>query len=127
MLQDDYVVKISQMIKVIVSHESAIILGRGANYVLHDVKEGLNIKLIAPFDYRVENIMRIRNLSKAKAVELVKDTDKERAGFINRYFTFDRSARIKVPFDIVFNTKNLGAESVCKSIFMFLEEKKKTA
>ena len=116
-----------EMIKVIVSHESAIILGRGANYVLHDEKEGLNIKLTAPFDYRVENIMKIRNLSKAKAKELVKDTDVERADFINRFFTFDRDSRIKVPFDIVFNTKNLSSELICKSIFVFLDEKKKPA
>lgn len=127
MLQDDYVVKISKMIKVIVCQESAIILGRGANYVLHDKKEGLNVKLTAPFDHRVESIMKIRKLSKAKARDLVKTTDGERAEFIQRYFTFDRTARVAVPFDIVFNTKNLSSDLICKSIVMFVEEKKKNS
>ncbi len=126
-LQDDYVIKISKMMKVIVSHESAIILGRGANYVLNDKKEGLNVKLTAPFGHRVENIMAHRGITKAKAQKLVSDTDKERREFIDRYFNFSREHRVAVPFDLTVNTKYISNKLICKAIVMILEEKIKAA
>lgn len=122
-LQDDQVVKISKMMKVIVSHESAIILGRGANYVLNDKKEGLNVKLTAPFEFRVENIMRLRNFTKAKAQKLVSETDKSRNEFIQSNFTFNREKRVAVPFDLTINTKHVSNKLICKTIVMILEEK----
>jgi cytidylate kinase len=126
-LQDDYVIKISQMMKVIVSQESAIILGRGANYVLNDKKEGLNVKMTAPFQYRVENIMRVRGLTKAKAQKLVSETDKERVEFIKRYFNVNREQRVDVPFDLTINTKYISSKIICNAITMILEEKIKAS
>lgn len=125
MLQDDYVIKISKLIKVLVCQESCIILGRGANYVLHDKQEGLNVKLTAPFEYRVKCIMEVRDLSEEKAKKLVKKTDAERAEFISHYFNVNRKSRVSVPFDIIINTKNVSADMICKTITMILEEKKK--
>ena len=58
-MQNDYVVKVSRLIKVIVSHESAIIVGRGGNYILEDKREGIRAKLTAPFPIRAENIARL--------------------------------------------------------------------
>ena len=41
--REDYVVKISRMIKVIAAQESAMFLGRGANLILQNKKEGARI------------------------------------------------------------------------------------
>ena len=39
-LQEDYVIQISRLMKVIIAQESAIIIGRGANHILADKKQG---------------------------------------------------------------------------------------
>lgn len=122
-MQDDYVVKISRLIKVIVSQESAIILGRGGNYILEDKKEGLRVRLTAPLETRVKNIAKIRNLPEKEAEKLVRDTDLERASFIKKYF--DKEINHCEHFDLMFNTQNLSRDAICKIIILLLEEKKK--
>lgn len=122
-LQDDYVVKISKMIKVIVAHESAIILGRGANYILADKKEGLHVKLIAPLDARVRNIMKVRKLGEKEARKLVEQIDEERRNFVQRYFNPDFRECEK--FDLTFNTANVSSEAICKVVLLMLKEKSK--
>lgn len=122
-LQDDYVVKISKMIKVIVAHESAIILGRGAHYILADKKEGLHVKLIAPLDVRVKNIMKVRKLDEKEARKLADQIDEERRTFVQRYF--NRDFRECEKFDLTFNTTSVSPEAICKVVLLLLKEKNK--
>ena len=70
-MQHDYVVKISRLIKVIVAQENAIFLGRGINYILEDKKEGLRVRLTAPLTQRIKNISQLRNISEKEAEELI--------------------------------------------------------
>lgn len=124
-LQDDYVVKISKMIKVIVANESAIILGRGANHVLADKKEGLHLKLVAPFESRVKNIMKLRKLKEKEAQKLVEGIDSERTEFVRRYF--HKNVADGLNYDLTINTANLDADMICKTVVLLLKEKSKAA
>ena len=122
-LPEDYVVRISKLIKVIVAHESAIIIGRGCNFILGDKKEGLRIRLTAPFADRVIKIANLRSISDKEAEKLVEETDRERRNFLKSYFGkgMDDPSR----FDLVFNTSNLSLEKICQMIESLLEDKKK--
>jgi cytidylate kinase len=120
-LQDDYAVKISKMVKVIAAQESAIILGRGANYILAGKKEGLCLRLTAPFNHRVQNIMALRKLAEKDAAKLVRDTDAEREHYIKRYF--GKSPQDSAGFDLALNTQSLTPDMICKTIVMLLKEK----
>ena len=110
-LPNDYIVKLSKMMRVIVSHESAIFVGRGANYILGEKNEGLFIKLTAPFDYRVQHIARLKNLTEKKAETLIRTIDVERREFIQQYFKRDQEEPSH--FDIIFNTKTVPADAIC--------------
>ena len=122
-LPEDYVVRISKLIKVIVAHESAIILGRGCNYILGDKKEGLRIRLTAPFADRVKKIAGLRNVPEKEAEKMVGETDRERRNFLKSYFGKDMDDPSK--FDLVFNTSTIGLDRICKTIELLLEDKKK--
>ena len=74
-MQHDYVVKISRLIKVIVAQENAIFLGRGINYILEDKREGLRVRLTAPLTQRIKNISQLRNISGKEAEGLIIKTD----------------------------------------------------
>lgn len=110
-LPNDYILKISKLMRVIVSHESAIFVGRGANYILSDKDEGRFIKLTAPFEYRVQNIARLNGLSEKEAEAMVRTTDLERREFIQQHFKRDREEPCH--FDIIFNTKSVPADTIC--------------
>ncbi|HJO01177.1 MAG TPA: cytidylate kinase family protein [Nitrospinaceae bacterium] len=89
MLQRDYVVKISQLMKVIIEQESAIILERGGNRVFAGNKQGLNVRFVAPLDGRVKNIAALRKISTVDAERLIQTTDEEREEFHKNFFNED--------------------------------------
>jgi len=124
-LQKDYVIKISQFMKVIVAQESAIILGRGGNRILADQKQGLNIRFVAPLEDRVKNIAALRKISATDARKMIQTTDKEREKFNKHYFSDDINDSSN--FDTCFNTSSLSQDNICKTIALMSEEKQKTA
>jgi cytidylate kinase len=120
-LQKDYVLRITRLMEAIVRNENAILLGRGANIILKEKKEGLRIKLMAPFDERVKNIMEVRELTAIAAQQLIRKMDIERNEFINAYFKVDSSAASE--FDIAFNTSTINTDQICKTVQFILNEK----
>lgn len=121
-LQDDYVIKVSRLMKTIIAQESAVILGRGVNYILDDKKEGLRIKLTAHFEHRVKHISGLRKIPEDEAEKLVKQIDADRKHFHEKYF--EKKYATSIGFDISFNTRTLSPETICKTVAMALEEKK---
>ncbi|MHB0913365.1 MAG: cytidylate kinase-like family protein [Armatimonadota bacterium] len=61
----------------------AIILGRGANFVLSDA---LNVRIDAPEALRVQNMMKFEGLGEREAREKIRKSDKDREAFIERVF-----------------------------------------
>ena len=120
-LQKDYVLKVSRLIKTIVLQESAIILGRGGNHILKGKPEGLRIKLTAPFDDRVSHISQIREMGLARAKELVLQNDHDRKEFIDNYF--QGADKDLENFDLVFNTKSFSEKSICNITQFAMKEK----
>lgn len=55
-----------------------IIIGRGGASICSDIKKALHIKLVAPIDWRVSEIMRRMDLSKADATDYIEKSDEER-------------------------------------------------
>jgi hypothetical protein len=125
LLPSDYMIKLSKLIKVVVTHENAIFLGRGTNYILQDKPHGVRVKLTAPFQDRVRHIAQLKNVSEKEAEEMVKRVDEERGEFI--YQHFQKEYEDPSDFDIVLNTQSIPEESICKMISMVLEIKKHAA
>lgn len=124
-LQKDYVVKISQLIKVIITQESAIILGRGANRILADHKQGLHVRFVAPLEDRVKSIAALRKISETDARKMIKTTDDEREQYNKHYF--NENINDASNFDVCFNTASLNQETICKIIALMVKEKQKIA
>jgi cytidylate kinase len=120
-LQKDYVLKISQMMRIVAAHESAIFLGRGANFIFRSVKEGLRVYLTAPFAARLQNMAASKNLSLAAAEKLVHDKDRERNEFFNHYF--GQELQSGDAYDVAFNTATLSTATICKTIGNLLQER----
>ena len=120
-LQKDYVMKISHLMKTIVLQENAIIVGRGGNHILKDKPEGLRIKITAPRIDRISHISQIREMSHSDAKDLVLQMDDERKSFIDVYFhENDEDAE---EFDLVFNTKSFSDNAICKITHLAMDEK----
>ncbi len=75
----------SNVIKDIAQKESCIFVGRCASEILADTVKSFNIFIHAPYQTRVERIMRVYNVPEANAKSLIKKTDKSRASYHNFY------------------------------------------
>lgn len=65
---------------------NAVILGRGANFVL---PHALNIRVIASRDLRIHNMVQFEGLSSREATSRIDDSDRDRAEFTRRIWGRD--------------------------------------
>ena len=93
-----------------------IIIGRAGCYIAKNIKNAIHIKLVAPLDFRIENIKNIYNISKSDAKKQIIDIDKKRDNFINFYKKNDDD---KI-FHIIYNTKLLSTNEIVDSMYSLL-------
>jgi len=84
--RDEYVSALTRAIFAICYHTHAVIVGRGANFVLPP-ERGLRVRLVAPLDYRVAVCAKVHGVDPKKARRIIKQLEDERAGFLARQFS----------------------------------------
>lgn len=77
----------SSVIKDIAEKESAVIIGRCADYILRDRGCTLDVFICAPLESRKKRVSERLGISLDKAEELIAKTDRKRETYYN-YFTF---------------------------------------
>ena len=106
---DEYSKLLFKILTTIGEHGNAVILGRGANCVLHN-KKSLRVRLVAPIQARWEYIVKTLSLSKEDARKYIVNTDANRNAFVRRYFNKD--ANDPANYDLILNTGALTVERV---------------
>lgn len=82
-----YARHLAKTVGAIASLGNAIILGRGANFLL---PKALNIRIDASDELRIKNMMDYEDLSSEQAEHKIKQSDKERQDFLVRVFGRER-------------------------------------
>jgi len=93
---------------------NVIIYGRGGQDLLKDIDSVLRVRIIAPFEDRVERWAEREWLDPDLARVLVRKSDQQRAGFIKYYF--DRDWNDPLAYDLIINTLSLSEETAVKLI-----------
>ncbi len=127
----EYLKHLTRVIGTIGKHGNAIIVGRGAGYILPP-ETTFRVKIIAPLEYRIQSMMRIRNLSRPDAEKYIEKRDGDRIAFVKKYFQAD--AMDPLNYDLVINTEKVGIEGAVDTILIAfrdwtkkMEEKKPSA
>jgi CMP/dCMP kinase len=79
----------SKIIKQVADQCSAVIVGRGGFYILRDKPDTIHVFIHAPFDYRVERIMKEQKMEEKAAQAMVRESDHTRAKFIHDMLGID--------------------------------------
>ena len=98
-----------------------IIVGRSAGVILRNVPNGLNIRLEAPTEWRINRIMQVKECSQAKAAEYINKADSKRDSFIEK--VIGRKAENN-DFDVIFNYASLEDDEIVDAIINILRNKK---
>jgi len=108
-----YLCCLGRVIRKVVSERSAVIVGRGAQYLLpRDCR--LAVRIVAPTGYRVRRLVEENNISPRKAMRILRRLDAERWSFVWQFF----SADINDPagYDLVINSAAFGSEKAAECI-----------
>ncbi len=100
---------------------NVIIYGRGGQDLLKGVNSVFRVRIIAPFEERVERWAEREWLDPDFARDLVRRSDQQRAGFI-KYF-FDRDWSDPLGYDLVINTDRICEETAVKLICDGIKDK----
>ncbi len=97
---------------------NVIVYGRAGEDLLKDIQSVFRVRIIAPFEDRVERWAEREWLDPDLARLMVRKSDQQRAGFVRYYF--DREWENPLHYDMVINTQRLSedkaVELICSGI-----------
>jgi cytidylate kinase len=95
-----------QVIWEVARGNDAVVVGRGATFVLQSNPDILHVLLVAPFETRVERVMATEHLTKQQAAQRVRSADSSRARYLKHYY---RADWLDVShYDLVLNTAHFS-------------------
>ncbi|MGD9058379.1 MAG: cytidylate kinase-like family protein [Desulfobacterales bacterium] len=110
---DRYMQHLMKVIGTIGSHGRAVIVGRGANFILPPEKR-FAVRIVAPQAWRIENVSKEFDISLEEARRRVLRTDSDRRAFIRKYFNADIADPTN--YDLVINTNTLKLDDAVNVI-----------
>jgi cytidylate kinase len=106
--ETEYLASLGRIFHSIAEHGSAVVVGRGAHFVLGS-NEALRVRVVAPLADRVRVIAATRRLGEREARAELERIDHERVTF-NRHH-YGRDATDPVAYDVVVNTGSFPLEA----------------
>ena len=108
-----YLEHLMKVVCTIAEHGRAVIVGRGANFILPPAKR-FSVRMVAPLDVRIQNIARRFGVSAEEAKRRVIRRESRRSAFIRQSFNADISDPIH--YDLTISTGNLSIESAVEAV-----------
>ncbi len=109
----EYLQHLTHVVCSIGAHGHAIIVGRGASYILPK-EVCLRLLVVAPLETRIRNVMQAYNVAEKEARRQVLRTEADRKAFIHKYF--QRDMMDPTNYDLVVNTENLDVELAARLV-----------
>lgn len=103
-----YLDHLMKVVAAIASHGNAIIVGRGANFLIPP-EDRLSIRVIAPLETRVKNVAEKYGVTREEAKRRVINRENRRGTFIRQSFNADVADPRN--YDLVINTKTLDIDA----------------
>ncbi len=99
---------------------NAVIVGRGAQVILHDFEDTYHLLLIAKEEDRIKFIENDYRISRERTIKILKRMDKRRANLYSYlgFKNYDDSA----PYDLVLNMSLLSLDKAEELVYKLLDE-----
>jgi cytidylate kinase len=99
-----------------------VLVGRGGVSVAHEMTDSLHIRLMAPFYWRVENVMEKKRMNIETAEEYVLETDEKRFKLIQTFLK-QKSINIDYLFDATINRDSFTIQQTASLITAMYDAK----
>jgi len=91
-----------------------IIIGRGANIITSKLNNSFSVRLISPFEDRVEHVQDIFKFGKKEAIDYIKKEDQVRITYIKK--NFHKDINDPLLYHMILNTHLISYEETAKII-----------
>jgi len=120
---DTYRGHLVKIVGLIADHGRAVIVGRGANFILPPEKR-FAVRVIAPSEIRIANIAHAFGATHKEAQKRVTRREARRRAFIRQ--SFNKDVRNPNHYDITLNTARLSIEAAAEAVVVSASDLKKT-
>jgi cytidylate kinase len=110
---DTYLVHLMKVINTIARHGHAVIVGRGANFILPS-ETCFRVRVVAPLEYRVKNVADAYGTAADAAKKRVLVRQSRRTAFVRQAYNEDISDPLN--YDMVINSANLSIECAAEAV-----------
>lgn len=110
---DQYLKQLMKVIGTIGKHGRAVIVGRGANFILPP-DNCFRVRVISPQQVRIQHVVKSFNIPEDEAKRRVIRTESDRRAFIRKYFNAEIADPVN--YDIVINTGTVGVDDAVSAI-----------
>jgi cytidylate kinase len=107
----------SDIIKAIAEKQSAVIVGRCADYILRDHKNCINVFLTANISDRIKRVSEFNKITERDAKILIEKREKKRANYYN-YYTAKQWGD-STSYDLCINTSSVGLDAAVEIIINY--------
>lgn len=100
---------------------NCIIVGRGAAFLTQELDNCFHVKLVAPLDYRIKNIIKRWHVNEAEARESILEKQKIRDHFLEVFLA--GKPRDNNCFDVTFNSARLPMDKIVQTIIVLFDSR----
>ena len=122
--EQTYSHRVAILLAMAASHGNVVIVGRGARYLLPR-DQGLSVRVVAPMDFRLKQIMDAEKLNAKDARRFIVETDHDRNAYIKDHF--GKNANDPHLYDLVVNTGDVSLDDAADTIIASLSHRMKEA
>lgn len=115
---------IREVVTSIARDGNAVIIGRGGVAITREMTNSLHVRLVAPLQWRIENVMRKKNMIAEKAEEYIVETDEKRHKLIIDFLD-KKPLCLDYLFDVTLNRSSFTIDQISSMILELYETKMK--
>jgi cytidylate kinase len=120
LVRSGYQKLVENLIREIAAHGKVVFLDLGANLVLENFPQVLNLRVIAPFEERVERVALTRQLSQEAAATFLREHDYQQEVYVRKFF--GPTCANPALYHLVVNTTNISLPALTESLYKFVKE-----
>ncbi len=109
-----------EAIRNLAEHESCVIVGRNGNYILKEFEHSLHVFAHADEEWRLRRMMKLRDMTREQAKEVMKRTDKARKYYCE-YYTGYTYGDLR-SYDLTVDTAKIGIDKAVDMILKLAED-----
>ncbi len=102
----------------------AVIIGRGGVAITREMTNSLHVRLVAPLPWRIDNVMKKKEMSAEKAEKYIVETDEKRHKLIVDFLDKDKKPlSLDYLFDVTLNRGSFTIDQISSMILELYETK----